>query len=54
MESTPQEIDYEELKKALSKVKGVKSVHDLHIWSLSDSKNCMTAHLVIKSNYKAE
>ena len=47
MESTPYDIDYQGLKKALSEIRGVNSVHDLHIWSLSDNKNCMTAHLVI-------
>lgn len=47
METTPFDIDYDGLKSALSKVKNVKKVHDLHIWSLSDGKNCMSVHILI-------
>ena len=46
MECTPLEISTDAIKKEISKIKGVRSVHDLHVWSLSDGKNAITMHLV--------
>jgi len=33
------------MKKDFEKIEGVKRVHDLHVWSLSDGKNAISAHL---------
>jgi Co/Zn/Cd efflux system component len=35
MEGTPKEMDYDSIKEELTKIHGVKSLHDLHIWSLN-------------------
>ena len=50
MESTPLEINTSLIKKELKKVKGIKDVHDIHVWSLSDGKNAITAHLTCTVN----
>ena len=47
METCPDNVDYELVQRALSEIKGVLSVHDLHIWSLSDGKVCCTVHLTV-------
>lgn len=51
MEGTPNYINDYEIKNKLLKVRatqieGVLEVHELHIWSLSASKACMSCHLV--------
>ena len=46
MEGTPAEIDAEMLKQDISKIKGVKECHDIHVWSLSTGKIAMSCHLV--------
>lgn len=48
LESVPEEIDIEEVVKEIKKVEGVRSVHDLHLWSISSGINAMSGHLVIK------
>ncbi|CCW71991.1 unnamed protein product [Phytomonas sp. Hart1] len=50
MESTPSGIDYDVLKATLLNIKGVRSVHDLHVWSLSADNISLSAHLVAEEN----
>jgi cobalt-zinc-cadmium efflux system protein len=47
VDAVPNSIDLEKVKHFLQKVEGVKQVHDLHIWALSTTENCLTAHLVV-------
>jgi cobalt-zinc-cadmium efflux system protein len=44
-ESSPADIDVDELRSALGAVDGVTEVHDLHVWTLSPGKDMCTAHL---------
>jgi cobalt-zinc-cadmium efflux system protein len=44
-ESSPGQIDVEELRSALCAVDGVTGVHDLHVWTLVPGKDMVTAHL---------
>ncbi len=46
MESTPEGIDPEMVKKALEDLPGIKEVHDLHIWSASHHKIVLSVHLI--------
>lgn len=46
MEATPLEVANETVTKALMRVKGVISVHCLHIWAISEGKNAISVHLV--------
>ena len=44
-ESSPDHVDVDELRAALSAVDGVLDVHDLHVWTLVPGKDMATAHL---------
>jgi len=48
MQSVPKNIDLSEIKSLLKNVDGVLSVHDLHVWQLSDSKHVATLHITIE------
>jgi cobalt-zinc-cadmium efflux system protein len=53
MDGVPKEMNLEEIKKELTKCKGVIDVHHVHVWALSTTENALTAHLVIDQNYTA-
>lgn len=48
IDDVPEGIDMEKLEKDLSKVKGVDSVHHIHVWALSTTENAMTLHAVVE------
>jgi cobalt-zinc-cadmium efflux system protein len=47
VDAVPKEIDLEKVKHFLLRLDGVRQVHDLHIWALSTTETCLTAHLVV-------
>jgi cobalt-zinc-cadmium efflux system protein len=47
LESTPADIDMSEIVRDLMSVKGVSGVHDLHVWSITQSLRMLSAHVVI-------
>ncbi|MGN8159821.1 cation diffusion facilitator family transporter [Salinisphaera sp. SWV1] len=47
MEGVPKGVDAAGVSRALADVEGVRSVHDLHIWSLSSSQRALAAHVEI-------
>lgn len=49
MESVPRGINLNEISVDLLKINGVESVHDLHIWSLTDGVPCCRVHLGINA-----
>jgi cobalt-zinc-cadmium efflux system protein len=42
----PSGIQLDEVETELSRIEGVETVHDLHIWPLSTTETALTAHLV--------
>ena len=46
MESTPADIDMEALQADILTVKGVRGVHDLHVWSIAQSLRSLSAHII--------
>jgi len=46
MQSTPKHINLEDVCKDIKNIKGVKSVHDAHIWELSSNMYTMTGHII--------
>jgi cobalt-zinc-cadmium efflux system protein len=42
----PSGIQLDEVEAELSRIEGVETVHDLHIWPLSTTETALTAHLV--------
>jgi cation diffusion facilitator family transporter len=47
MEGVPLHLNLPEVGRAMARVEGVESVHDLHIWALSSGRVALSAHIVI-------
>lgn len=47
LEATPGHIVLEDVRTALQSIKGVRDVHDLHVWCLTPQICSLSAHLVI-------
>lgn len=47
MESVPNHIDLEELRRDLLAVNGAEEVHDLHVWCLTPHELALSAHAVV-------
>ena len=50
MEFAPQGYDSLTISKIISSVRGVKEVHDIHVWALSSSEPHVSAHVVLSGN----
>ena len=50
LEKTPEDVDIDELKEHLLKIKGVDDIHHIHVWSIDGYNNYATMHIVSKSN----
>jgi cobalt-zinc-cadmium efflux system protein len=49
MEGVPLGLSVEAIGSEMARVEGVRSVHDLHVWTLSGSRTALSAHVVVKS-----
>lgn len=49
LEKIPNDITIDEIKKHLSEIDGVNSVHHIHIWSMDGNCNYATMHVVTNS-----
>ena len=49
MEGAPPHLDVDEIRGALGGLDGVKDVHDLHLWCLTQGHDAMSGHLVLKA-----
>jgi cobalt-zinc-cadmium efflux system protein len=47
MEGVPAHLDYTEIGQALSRLPGVSSVHDLHVWHMGSEDVALSAHVAI-------
>lgn len=47
LEGVPENINIEKLRSELTQVPGVRSIHDLHVWSLGSGKPSLTVHAVL-------
>lgn len=48
LESAPKGVDPHVVAKAIRRVKGIKGLHDLHIWTISSGLNAISAHLELE------
>jgi cobalt-zinc-cadmium efflux system protein len=48
LDGVPRDLDLAEVGTAMAGVEGVRSVHDLHIWSLSGDTRALSAHVVLR------
>ena len=46
LESTPRDVDVQAMVKEIAQVEGVLGVHDIHVWSLTQSLRTMSAHIL--------
>lgn len=49
MEGVPEHLNYEKVGDALSKVDGIVSIHDLHIWTMNADTTALSSHVLIKN-----
>jgi cobalt-zinc-cadmium efflux system protein len=53
MEGAPEHIDRDKVLSELSGIEGVAGVHELHIWTLTDGVESLSAHLLINDYSKS-
>jgi cobalt-zinc-cadmium efflux system protein len=54
LEGVPENIDIERLRSELKQVPGVRSIHDLHVWSLGSGKPSLTVHAVLEPGISSD
>lgn len=47
MQSVPENIIIKDIEKDLEKIDNIKSIHDIHVWSLDGEKSIMTLHVIV-------
>ncbi|HMS25315.1 MAG TPA: cation diffusion facilitator family transporter [Acidimicrobiia bacterium] len=50
LESTPPGLDTDALMAAVTELKTVEAIHDLHVWSLSSEMRALSAHVVLSGH----
>jgi cobalt-zinc-cadmium efflux system protein len=50
LQGVPENINGEEIEKALLNVEGIESVHDLHLWTMDGEFNISSIHIVVATN----
>jgi len=53
LESSPDDVDLEELRAHIIGTPGVKEVHDLHVWTITSGMPVMSAHVVVDDDVTA-
>ena len=53
LESTPRDVDLDELRTHILGVEGVRDVHDLHVWTITSGMPVMSAHIVVDDSVTA-
>jgi cobalt-zinc-cadmium efflux system protein len=46
LENTPRDVDMSKMVRDLLSIKGVRGVHDLHVWSITQNMRALSAHVV--------
>lgn len=54
LEGVPDDIDIDKVNSTLSQIAGVASIHDLHIWAVTNGDTSLSAHIVIASDADAD
>lgn len=47
MNAVPENMDRNEIKKELLKIKGIKDIHHIHIWNISEKMSSIELHVVV-------
>ncbi len=54
LEGAPRGMDLSSIRKAITNVEGVTSLHDLHVWSISSENMALSAHIVVEDQSLAD
>jgi cobalt-zinc-cadmium efflux system protein len=54
MEAAPAGLNMAEVVRTMLRVRGVKDVHDLHVWSISDEMVALSCHIVMEDQRTSE
>jgi cobalt-zinc-cadmium efflux system protein len=49
LEGVPPHLNLGEIESAMGEVRGVRRVHDLHVWTLTSGREAMSAHVVAEA-----
>jgi cobalt-zinc-cadmium efflux system protein len=47
LDSVPSGVEFQAVGRALARLEGVRSIHDLHVWSMVPGRNAVSAHLLV-------
>lgn len=50
MEGTPKNINLDEIVHTIEAINSIKSIHDLHVWSITSGQNALSCHAVVNSD----
>jgi cobalt-zinc-cadmium efflux system protein len=50
LQEVPQDVEIDKLKTEILLIKGILSLHDLHLWTLDGENHILTIHIVIENN----
>lgn len=54
MQGSPARVNLEELEAALQRTSGVSSVHDIHVWTITQGKDVLSCHIVADNQVPAD
>ncbi|MFD2245547.1 cation diffusion facilitator family transporter [Pontibacter ruber] len=54
LQGTPAQIDLTRLQQRLEQLPDIRSVHDLHLWSLDGTHHVLTLHAVVEGNLQLQ
>jgi len=54
LEGVPAHLDLAEIEAALCGARGVRRVHDLHVWTLTSGREAMSAHVEVEAGTAAD
>lgn len=49
LESTPKGMEVGEVSRAIEQIRGIKGVHDLHIWCITSGMTALSGHVILDS-----
>ena len=50
LESAPAHMDLEEIRASMVNERGVKAIHDLHVWTITSKMYTLTAHVILSED----
>ncbi|WP_313892183.1 cation diffusion facilitator family transporter [Psychrobacillus sp.] len=54
MEGTPSNIEVQDVIQTIEETSGIKSIHDLHVWSITSGLNALSCHAVVDEKLTIE